>query len=79
MTPLHPGDRLDHYLLEELVSVGGMATVFRAVDTRTGRQVAIKVPHPEAECDPVLFDRFHREAEVCRKLDHPSIVKVLPD
>ena len=35
MTPLHPGDRLDHYLLEELVSVGGMATVFRAVDTRT--------------------------------------------
>jgi len=79
VTPLHPGDRLDHYLLEELVSVGGMATVFRAVDTRTGRQVAIKVPHPEAECDPVLFDRFHREAEVCRKLDHPSIVKVLPD
>ena len=79
MTPLHPGDRLDHYLLEELVSVGGMATVFRAVDTRTGRQGAIKVPHPEAECDPVLFDRFHREAEVCRKLDHPSIVKVLPD
>lgn len=77
MTPLHAGERLDHYLLEELISRGGMASVFRATDTRTGTQVAIKVPHPEAECDPVLFDRFQREAEVGRKLDHPGIVKVL--
>jgi serine/threonine protein kinase len=79
VTPLHAGERLDHFLLDELVSRGGMASVFRATDTRTGERVAIKVPHPEAECDPVLFDRFHREAEVGRKLDHPGIVKVLPD
>jgi serine/threonine-protein kinase len=79
VTPLYAGDRLDHFLLEELVSRGGMASVFRATDTRSGTQVAIKVPHPEAECDPVLFDRFHREAEVGRRLDHPGIVKVLPD
>jgi len=79
MTPLRAGERLDHFLLEKLVSSGGMASVFRAIDTRTGSPVAIKLPHPEAECDPVLFDRFHREAAVCRKLDHPGIVKVLPD
>ncbi len=78
MTPLEAGDRLDHFLLEELVSRGGMASVFRATDTRTGSQVAIKVPHPEAECDPVLFDRFRREAEIGRTLDHPGIVRVLP-
>ena len=79
MTPLYAGDRIDHFLLEELVSRGGMASVFRATDTRTGTQVAIKVPHPEAECDPVLFDRFRREAEIGRRLHHPGIVKVLPD
>jgi serine/threonine protein kinase len=79
VTPLHAGDRIDHFLLEELVSRGGMASVFRATDTRSGTQVAIKVPHPEAECDPVLFDRFEREAEIGRKLDHPGIVKVLPE
>ena len=56
-----------------------MASVFRATDTRTGAQVAIKVPHPEAECDPVLFDRFRREAEIGHRLDHPGIVKVLPE
>ena len=79
MTPIHAGDRLDHFLVEELVSRGGMASVFRATDTRTGTRVALKVPHPDAECDPVLFDRFHREAEIGRRLDHPGIVKVLPD
>ena len=79
MTPLHAGDRIDHFLLDELVSRGGMASVFRATDTRTGTQVAVKVPHPEAECDPVLFDRFRREAEIGRRLDHPGIVRVLPE
>lgn len=56
-----------------------MASIFRATDLKTGRQVAIKVPHPEMECDPVLFDRFHREAEIGQALDHPSIMKVFTD
>ncbi len=76
---LHPGDQLDHYRIEGLVARSGMASIFRATDMRNGRQVAIKIPHPEMEADPVLFDRFQREGEIGEKLDHPGVMKVLPD
>lgn len=56
-----------------------MASIFKATDLRTGRQVAIKVPHPEMESDPVFFDRFHREADIGALLDHPSVMKVFPE
>ena len=56
-----------------------MATVYRATDTQTGRQVVIKLPHPEMEGDQVFFGRFQREQEIGRHLDHPGILKVLPD
>jgi serine/threonine-protein kinase len=46
---------------------------------RTGRQVAIKVPHPEMEADPVLFDRFQREGEIGEALDHDGVMKVFGD
>ena len=58
---LHPGEQLDHYRIEALVARSGMASIYRATDMRTGREVAIKVPHPEMEADPVLYDRFQRE------------------
>ena len=77
MTPLHPGDRLDQYRIDSLVATGGMASVFHATDLASGCPVAIKLPHPEAECDPVFFDRFEREREIGQRLDHPAIVKVL--
>ncbi len=73
---LRPGDRLDHFELEEIVATSGMATVFRARDLRTGRQVAIKVPHPEVESDPTMFDRFRREEEIGTRIDHPGVMKV---
>jgi len=79
MTSLRAGDQLDHYRIEELVARSGMASIFRATDMRTGRQVAIKVPHPEMEADPVLFERFKREAEIGEKLDHPGVMKVFSD
>jgi len=78
VTPLHPGDTLDHFRLDTLAVRSGMASIFRATDTRSGRQVAIKVPHPEAECDPVFFERFHREEKIGQEMDHPGVVKVLP-
>jgi len=56
-----------------------MASIFRAVDTRDGKTVAIKVPHPEMESDPVFFDRFNRERDIGKSLDHPAVMKVLPD
>ena len=69
---------LDHYRIGELIARGGMATVYHATDLDTGAHVVIKVPHPEAECDVQFFDRFQREAEIGRELDHPGLVKVLP-
>src|SRR5262249_2327671 len=79
MTGLHPGDQLDHYRIEELVARSGMASIYRATDMRTGRQVAIKIPHPDMEADPALFDRFKREGEIGEKLDHPGVMKVFAD
>jgi len=76
MTPLHPGDLLDHYRIEGVVARSGMASIFRATDLHTGRPVALKVPHPEMESDPVFFERFHREEEIGAKLDHPGVMKV---
>ena len=77
MAALRPGDQLSHYRIEELVARSGMATIYRATDMRIGRKVAIKVPHPDIEADPVLFDRFKREIEIGMKLDHPGVMKVL--
>jgi eukaryotic-like serine/threonine-protein kinase len=79
MTQPEAGELLDHYQLDDVVARSGMATIFRATDQRTGRQVAIKVPHPEVESDPALFDRFRREADIGRRLDHPGVMKVLPE
>lgn len=79
MNSFHPGDLLDHYRIENLVARSGMASIFRAIDTRTGRPVALKIPHPEMEADVVLFDRFKREQEIGQKLDHPYVMKVLPN
>jgi eukaryotic-like serine/threonine-protein kinase len=56
-----------------------MASIFRGTDLRNGRQVAIKVPHPEMEMDPVLFDRFHREQDIGKVLDHPAVMRVFTD
>src|ERR1700688_3504209 len=79
MSEFHPGDKLDHYRVDSLAARSGMASIFRGTDTRNGRAVAIKVPHPEMEGDPIFFDRFNREEEIGRKLNHPGVVKVFND
>ncbi len=79
MTSLHAGDKLDHYLIDSVVARSGMATIFHATDENTHRPVAIKVPHPEMEADPVFSERFHREQEIGHKLDHPGVMKVFVD
>jgi serine/threonine-protein kinase len=73
---LRPGDTLDGYELGDVVATSGMATVFRARDLKSGLQVAIKVPHPEVESDPTMFDRFRREEEIGTRIDHPGVMKV---
>jgi len=64
------------YEILEKVGVGGMATVYKAKDKKTGRLVALKVPQERFLGDPRFVRRFHREAEVLAKMDHPNIVKV---
>jgi len=78
MTPLHPGDQIGHYRIEGVAARSGMASICRGADWNTGRPVAIKVPHPEVEKDPVLSDRFQREHEIGQELDHPGVTKVMP-
>ncbi len=61
---LRPDDKLDGYDLEDVVATSGMATAFRARDLKCGLQATIKVPHPEVESGPTMFDRFRREEEM---------------
>ena len=48
---VRPGDQLDHYRIDAVAARSGMASIFRGTDVRTGKQVAIKVPHPEMESE----------------------------
>jgi serine/threonine protein kinase len=79
MITLEPGDTLDHYHIDAVVARTGMSVLYRATDVDSGRKLAIKVPNPEMESDPVLLERFKREEEIGRQLDHPGIVKTFND
>jgi serine/threonine-protein kinase len=79
MSSLRAGEQLDHYRIDSVAARSGMASIFRGVDLRDGREVALKVPHPEMEADPVLYDRFLREQAIGVALDHPGVMKVFED
>jgi len=73
---LEAGAQIDSYRIESQVARSGMATIYRAVDVRDNRVVALKIPHPDLEADPILSDRFHREAAIGEKLSHPGVMRV---
>jgi serine/threonine-protein kinase len=77
MHELVAGDRVDQYELTELLARSGMASIFKAVDRKTGATVALKVPHLQFESDIAFYQRFEREEKIGQKLDHPNIVRVL--
>jgi serine/threonine protein kinase len=80
MRELIEGDLLDQYQLGELLARSGMASIFKAVDRKSGSTVAVKVPHLQYESDVAFYERFRREEQIGQKLDHPNIVRVLsPD
>jgi len=72
-------DLIDRYCLEDLVAAGGMASIYRATDTKTGTRVAIKIPHAQKLRDPFTLDRLRHEIEIGTKLDHPGLAKILPN
>ncbi|GAA2250023.1 Stk1 family PASTA domain-containing Ser/Thr kinase [Streptomyces atrovirens] len=64
------------YRVEARIAVGGMATVYRAVDTRLDRILALKVMHPSLAADGSFVERFIREAKSVARLAHPNVVQV---
>ena len=78
-TQLQPGEKFEYFRIEALAIRTTMTTIYRATDLRTGQLVAIKIPHPELECDPMFYSRFQRERLIGRKLRHPGVVKTIID
>ncbi|WSG80622.1 Stk1 family PASTA domain-containing Ser/Thr kinase [Streptomyces sp. NBC_01727] len=71
------GQLLDgRYRVDARIAVGGMATVYRAMDTRLDRVLALKVMHPALAADASFVERFIREAKSVARLAHPNVVAV---
>src|SRR6201998_4034715 len=71
--PLSPGVRLGPYEILDALGAGGMGEVYRARDTRLGRDVAVKILPTEFSADPIRKQRFEREAKTISSLNHPNI------
>ncbi|TDI36004.1 MAG: hypothetical protein E2P02_26420 [Acidobacteria bacterium] len=70
---LDAGTKLAHYAITEPIGKGGMGEVYRANDTKLGRDVAIKVLPEEFARDKERLDRFEREARLLAQVNHPNI------
>jgi len=74
---LQIGDQFDHFQIIAHLAQGGMSDIYRVYDLLTGREVVLKIPNRASIGDPAQYERFQRELEVMRTLDHPSIQKGL--
>jgi eukaryotic-like serine/threonine-protein kinase len=71
-----PGELVDTFLIEEAIGVGGMGAVFRALDTKLDRQVALKLLPPDQAGDTEIVPRFYQEGRSAAQLDHENIARV---
>src|SRR5271165_6609176 len=74
--PFSAGDKVGRYEILAPIGAGGMGEVFRAKDSKLGRQVAIKVLPPHLAANAEARERLRREAQAAASLDHPFICKV---
>jgi formylglycine-generating enzyme required for sulfatase activity/tRNA A-37 threonylcarbamoyl transferase component Bud32 len=65
----------NRYFISTRIGKGAMGTVYRATDTKTGQEVALKVIYSELAVDPAMLERFKREGDALRQLKHPNIVE----
>ena len=76
---IQPGQIMDdRFEIVDLINRSGMASIFKAVDRKTGNTVAIKIPLMQFESDAASFSRFQREEEIGTRLNHPYILKMYP-
>ena len=73
MTTLQPGSQLAHYRIIAKIGEGGMGVVYRALDVKLEREVALKVLREDIASDPDRFARFQREARALAVLNHPHV------
>ncbi len=73
---MRPGSRIAHFEIVAAIGAGGMGEVYRARDTRLGRDVAIKVLPAEFAADPERLRRFEQEARAVAALNHPNILAI---
>src|SRR5579864_6583031 len=73
---LAPGTRLGAYEILSPLGAGGMGEVYRARDTKLGRDVAVKVLPESVAADPERIARFQREAKTLAALNHPNIAHI---
>ena len=73
---MESGTKLGHYEISTLLGKGGMGEVWRARDTKLGREVAIKTLPEEFAKDADRLARFEREAKLLASLNHPNIAAI---
>src|SRR4051794_14531015 len=71
-----PGARIGKYQLVALIATGGMGRVYKAKDEQLGRIVALKILAPELARNPILVERFRREARHAAQMNHKNIVSL---
>jgi serine/threonine protein kinase len=74
--PLSDHTHLEHYEIIGLLGAGGMGEVYRAIDTKLRREVALKILPSKFASDPSRLARFEREAHLLASLNHPNIAAI---